>query len=525
MAFSNVWTLSPRTVNETRAQVAHGDLRAPPTDVAGPAVNIAGVAVFGTLSSSPTRRVNTLYQVVNNLSHQAGAHALRAGIDLLHNDDTITFPRSIRGAYSFSSLANFLAGTYTSTGFTQTFGATVVSQTNPNLGIYAQDEWKVAPSLTLNAGLRYDLQYLQTIRTDRNNLSPRVGAAWSPLPSRRTLVRGSAGLFFDRVPLRALANALLSANNSSDVAGLRQNSIILAPAQAGAPVFPTILTAAVPSVTLPNLTTMNPAMQNASSRQASVEVEQQIGQRGTVSAGYQYTGGQHLIISVNQNVPSCAAAGTNNGCRPNSTYGNNNQYSPAAESSYHGLHLSFVQRPVRWGQYRISYTFSKAMANVGEFFFSSPIDPFDLSKDRGRSDNDQRHRLVVNGAATVFGFQISGLLQTYSALPFNITSGVTTLQGSAGRPIVSGAFIPRNAGIGPDFFSTNLRLSRAFAVRDRVRLEGLVEAFNLTNRTNVVTLNGNFGAGAYPANPSSSFRQVLAVGEPRSLQLGFRLRF
>ena len=312
-----------------------------------------------------------------------------------------------------------------------------------------------------------------------------------------------------------VANALLSANNTSDVANLRQNSISLSPTQAGAPVFPNILTAAVPAVTLPNLTTMNPAMQNAYSRQASVEVEQQIGERSTVSAGYQYTGGRHLIISVNQNVPTCAAAGTNNGCRPNPSYANNSQYSPAAESSYHGLHLSFVQRPTRWGQYRVSYTYSKAMANVGEFFFSSPIDPFDLSKDWGRSDDDQRHRLVVNGAVTVHGFQVSGLLQSYSALPFNITSGVTTLQGTAGRPIVNGAFIPRNAGIGPDFFSTSLRLSRTFTLSDRVRLEGLVEGFNLTNRANVVTVNGNFGAGAYPASPSSTVRP--ANGRRRTL--------
>ena len=75
-----------------------------------------------------------MYQVVNNLSHQAGAHAVRAGVDFLYNDDRITFPRAVRGSYTFSSLANFLAGTYNNAGFTQTFGATEVSQTNPNLG-------------------------------------------------------------------------------------------------------------------------------------------------------------------------------------------------------------------------------------------------------------------------------------------------------------------------------------------------------------------------------------------------------
>ena len=62
------------------------------------------------------------------------------------------------------------------------------------------------------------------------------------------------------------------------------------------------------------------------------------------------------------------------------------------------------------------------------------------------------------------GFQLSGMLQYYSALPFNITSGVTTIQGTAGRPIVNGAFIPRNAGIGQRFLQPEPRLSRTFAL-------------------------------------------------------------
>ena len=525
VSFSNTWSLSPTTVNETRAQFAYGDLKALPTDAIGPAVSISGVASFGTLSGSPTGRLNKMYELVDNLSHQAGAHALRAGVDALYNDDTITFPRSIRGAYTFSSLANFLSGVYNNAGFTQTFGTTVVSQTNPNIGVYGQDEWKVNPNLTVNAGLRYDLQFVQTINTDTNNVSPRLGFAWTPTPSRRTVVRGSAGLFYDRVPLRAVANALLSANNTSDLANLRQNSISLSPGQAGAPVFPNILAAAVPSVTLTNLTTMNPNMQNAYSRQASVEIEQQLGERSTVSVGYQYVRGVHLIISVNQNVPSCVGAGTNNGCRQVSAYANNSQYSPSAESAYHGLHVSFVQRPTRWGSYRITYTLSKAMDNVSEFFFSSPIDPFDLSKDWGRSDDDQRHRLVLNGSVDVHGFQLSSLLQYYSALPFNITSGVTTIQGTAGRPIVNGAFIDRNAGEGADFLSWSARVSRAFTLAGRVKLEALAEGFNLTNRQNNVSINGNFGAGAYPASPSSTFGQVTAVGDPRAFQFALRLKF
>jgi hypothetical protein len=123
------------------------------------------------------------------------------------------------------------------------------------------------------------------------------------------------------------------------------------------------------------------------------------------------------------------------------------------------------------------------------------------------------------------GFQIGGTMQTYSALPFNITSGVTTVQGTAGRPIVDGDFIPRNAGVGNDYFGLNMRVSRAFQVSGRVVVDGLVEGFNLTNRQNPLTRNTNFGTGAYPTDPSPTFGQVTAVGDPRAVQFGMRVRF
>ena len=121
-----------------------------------------------------------------------------------------------------------------------------------------------------------------------------------------------------------------------------------------------------------------------------------------------------------------------------------------------------AKRPAAWGHYRASYTLSKAENNVGEFFFSGPIDPFDLSKDWSRADNDRRHALVVSarreladgagrdapGARLTHGFQLSALVQAYSAAPFNITSGVTTVQGTAGRPIVDGAVHPAQLGRG-----------------------------------------------------------------------------
>ncbi len=86
--------------------------------------------------------MNQLYEVTDGVSVQQGANSLRFGVNYLYNNDTITFPRTIRGKPAFSSLANFLSGVYNSSGFTQTFNVSTIHQTNPNVGFFAQDSIK-----------------------------------------------------------------------------------------------------------------------------------------------------------------------------------------------------------------------------------------------------------------------------------------------------------------------------------------------------------------------------------------------
>lgn len=568
LAASEIFTLTPRTVNEIRGQFTNSNLKAPANDPIGPAVSISGVASFGTLSGSPTARYDRLYEVVDNLSHQSGPHALRAGTDFLFNDLTITYPQSIRGSYAFSSLANFQNGVYST--FTQSFGNYVVPESNPNIGFYGQDEWNANARLTLNAGLRYDLQFLKSLFTDSNNISPRVGFAYAPFSSRTTVVRGSFGLFYDRVPLRALSNALESDGNTTAINSKTFTTIALSYGQAGAPVFPAIANGytatTIPSNLRLSLSTMDPHMQNAYALQTSLEVDQQLTSTSNLALSYQHLRGEHLLISVNLNTPTCYASQPKTGplypvvdpinlCRPNPAYANNKQYSSAADSYYDGLSVSYIQRPFRWGSYRVSYTWSKAIDDVSEFFFSSPVNNYNLREDRSLSDDDQRHRVVFDATLhssyaparsllerLSHGFQLGGVLQYYSALPFNIVTGQNSIQTTALRPCLPGfvltpnatntcanalpgTMIGRNAGRGFDAFTLNARLSRTFLLGERVRLDGIVDAFNALNHRNNQIPNGTWGTGTYPTTPSPTFGQATAVGDPRSIEIAAKLSF
>ena len=163
------------------------------------------------------------------------------------------------------------------------------------------------------------------------------------------------------------------------------------------------------------------------------------------------------MVSLNQNVPVMRSIRKQQRMPPQPQLRQQQPIFSLADSHYDGLHISFVQHPSHWGNYRVSYTYSKALDNVGEFFFSSPINNFNIWQDYGRSDNDQRNRLVFDGTIhppeprnTAWqhighGFQLTAMLQYYSALPFNITTGATTIQGTTARPTIDGVYINRNA--------------------------------------------------------------------------------
>jgi hypothetical protein len=523
---SNITTLSAHTLNEARFQFTHSRLGAPINDTVGPAVGISGVANFGTATTSPLARDINLFEVVDNVSTQRGAHSPKAGVDFLYNRVNIDFPGAVQGVYNFNSLSNFLTGNYST--FQQAFGAPSQFQSNPNLGFFVQDEWRVRPDFTINAGLRYDLQFLPTpIQTDSNNLAPRLGFAYAP-GDRQTVVRGSFGIYYDRIPLRATSNALQRDGTKYLVAQL-------SPTQPGAPIFPNVLIVQPAALlTKPNITRIDPNIENSYSEQASLQVEHELPGSALFSVGYIHLRTLHIILSRNVNVPTVpASAGIPNLGRPDPAWGNISRYESSGDAYYNGLVVSFNKRATTWASMRASYTLSKTIDNAGNFFFSTPQNNFNLGDDRGRSDNDQRHRLVFSGSfeapqngkreglkRTINGFQLSYIFTYASRLPFNVLLGsdrnIDTNNND--RPLGVG----RNTGRGFNFASFDLRLRRRFRITERVGLDVLAEGFNLFNRANFGVPNNTFGSGV---TPNASFGQPTAAFDPRQFQFGLKVSF
>lgn len=518
--------ISKRTLNEARFQFTRSRLHAPINDVTGPAVSISGVANFGTATSSPLARDIDLVEFVDNVSSQRGPHSFKAGFDFLHNRVKILFPGSVQGVYSFNSLSNFLAGNYST--FQQAFGVPGQTQSNPNIGFFVQDEWRLKPNWTLNSGVRYDLQFLpEPVQTDRNNIAPRLGVAYAP-GDHKTVVRAGFGLFYDRIPLRATSNAL-----QRD--GTKYVVVQFSPIQTGAPMFPNVLSVQPASLTTkPNITRIDPHLETSYSEQADFQIERNLPGNATLSVGYLHLRALHLILSRNVNVPTVlASTGVPNLGRPDPNWGNISRYESAGNSYYDGMVISLNQRLRKWSSLRVSYTLSKTIDDAGNFFFSSPQNNGDIRADRGLSDNDQRHRFVLSGSIEVpakqrktfrdriiGGFQLGYIFTYASRLPFNVLLGSDRNfdTNNNDRPVGVG----RNTGRGFNFASLDLRLSRQFSLSERIRLQILAEGFNILNRSNLGVPNNTYGPGV---NPLTTFGQPTSAFDPRQFQFGVRITF
>ena len=253
--FQDTWTVGSNKVNEFRFQYARRGLsyfyNTKTPLGSDPAVNIPGFAYFGREPYSFIQRAEQRYQFTDNLSWTVGRHNMKFGGDVNYLPLTATFTVNYGGVYDFGSIAannmlsstdyGALAGALGSSGtvpglnavqaygfgvpgdFIQGIGSPSDKFKNIPVGAFWQDSWRVSPTVTLNYGVRYDVEIppsftkpqglalpaynllgLQKgIQTDKNNVQPRIGVAWDPHGDGKTVVRGSYGMFYDH-PLLGL---------------------------------------------------------------------------------------------------------------------------------------------------------------------------------------------------------------------------------------------------------------------------------------------------------------------------------
>jgi hypothetical protein len=241
-------------------------------------------------------------------------------------------------------------------------------------------------------------------------------------------------------------------------------------------------------------------------------------------------------MSRNINVPTltvaqAAALGLANLGRPDPSFGNISQYQAIGDSWYDGLTLAMSTRNAAWGRSRVSYTLAKSLDTAGNAFFQTPQNNADVAAEKGPSDNDQRHRLVVSGvfggaggrggfAHALRGIQLGYALTVASGAPFNVVAGsdLNNDTNNNDRP----AGVGRNSARLPSSATLDLRVSRGFTFAGVHRIEVMVEGFNVLNHPNVLNVNNTFGTGV---TPLPSFGQPTLAGDPRQLQLGARWSF
>ena len=269
--------LSPSLLSEFRFQFARRGVGLT-TNSTRAAVEIPGIASIGLEPFAPVYRSEKRWQFTENVTHIRGGHTYKMGVDFNHLPVEASFPLNQGAVYYFpaalpvdnpliaAAVTPTVAAAWRSSGappfnsaqaygfgfpesFVQQFGGlerTTSRYDNTTLGWFVQDSWKLAQNLTLNYGVRYDTEFtplvpassplseagekllnvVQGIPRDTNNWAPRLGFAWDPFKSGRTVVRGSYGLFYGH-PLTGIIFL-------SDVVDGTQSPYLVAPGGVGA---------------------------------------------------------------------------------------------------------------------------------------------------------------------------------------------------------------------------------------------------------------------------------------------------
>ena len=534
------------------------------------------VLTIGRNSFSPRETTIKRQQIADTATWASGAHKVRSGIDFQFDRILNYFPGNFFGSYTFSSLASFnqnqpvrLVQAFAGNGTT---GPT----THPDINEYsafAQDEWRVSPDVTINAGLRYDIQKFAQpqvknpdpqlaaagidtsfLPTDKNNWGPRLGVAWAPA-RRNYVVRAGYGIFYGRTPSIMVGTA--HSNNGINVQTITFTT--------GLPAYPAIFSSLPTGAALPKPTifTFASNYQNPRVQQASVGMDWQIFAGTSLSVNYLHVRGDSLPRSTDINfgasTPITFTRADNGQALPYyrftpgafSNFARIISFQSTALSRYNGMTLELNRRFAAGLSARAAYTLGKVIDTVPDATAVVPgsssddakyaSNPANFEVDRTVGNNDQRHRFVFSGiydsgsagasgvaGALRRGWTISAIFTAASGQPYSARVGNVDLNGDGNTRNDFAPGTVRNQFTLPKYTSLDLRIARRIPIAGRVAAQPIFEAFNLLNADNISSVNNTLYGVNTTTNvltPNASFGQPLSTAGQRIVQLAVRLTF
>jgi carboxypeptidase family protein/TonB-dependent receptor-like protein len=534
------WVVSPRMLNEVRAAWSTSfpqggcnfAIQHPPGtwfELAYPGGQFGCPVNVGTVAENQ-------FQFVDNVTWTRGKHDLKAGVQTYSTRSFGDFRNFRDGRFAFERDVPFDLGNPESYPFSFSLidGPTAWDVSAWSGGAFVQDSWRLTDDFTLNLGARYDVdgsltalnplvrvdKGLHTIKTDLNNVAPRIGAAWTPFhDEKRTLVRGGVGLYYDQNHNNVTTTVLLNNILVDRIIVVNANNSLLNPFWPDTAAAKRFLAEALAQNRIPDTLALrglagstndvDQGLQIPATMQASGGMAYEFRRWLNASADIVYARGFDLYVIRDVNLDPITFQRVNPNYSSVSTFGN------GGWNAYKALQVQVNMIPNAQHLLKVAYTLATNHSNTNATLSAGvATNPFDYSEDAGPTDNDVRHNLTMNGSTTLpLGVQVSGIFSYQSALPY---SAVTNAPRPDGKPF-GFRLEPRNARRGDPALSVDLRLAKIVRFNARLSASAFIEVFNLTNEVNY---------GDYIGTVTSTlFGKPTTAGPMRRTQLGFRLNF